>query len=55
MLGRHVTYYVAVAASDLFGESALSNEVIVSAEGTVTVIAQLDSQSAKSRKLRGNF
>jgi hypothetical protein len=49
-LGRHITYYVAVAASDLFGESALSNEVIVSAEGTVTVVAMLDSPSTKSRK-----
>ena len=50
VLARHITYYVAVAASDLFGQSKLSNEVIVSAEGTVTVIAKLDSQSAKSRK-----
>jgi hypothetical protein len=49
-LGRHITYWVAVAASDLFGESVLSNEVIVSAEGTVTVVAMLDSPFTKSRK-----
>jgi hypothetical protein len=49
-LGRHITYYVAVAACDLFGESALSNEVIVSAQGTVTAVAMLDSPSTKSRK-----
>jgi hypothetical protein len=49
-LRRHITYYVVVAASNLFGESALSNEVIVSAEGTVTAVAMLDSPSTKSRK-----
>jgi hypothetical protein len=48
-LGRHITYYVAVRASNMFGESALSNEVIVSAEGTVTAVALLDSRPS-SRK-----
>ncbi len=49
-LARRTTYYVAVSASNLFGESVLSNEVIVPAEGTVTAVALLGSHSVNPRK-----
>jgi len=50
-LARHTTYYVAVSACNLFGESALSNEVVVSSQGPVTAVALLGSRSVNPRSV----